>query len=385
MQATDFETIMDHDAMDTAQVPIEVSGQNSLPQKIVRQEAPIATATAAKPTFSSLVVQQYLKDINFIILFSFAGYLTRYGLDVAFMAPTGVANTSLFFVLFKDIYANALGCFLMGIFAEINTAILTPNKYTRFSNLITVGVMTGYCGSTTTFSAWQFDCMYALITGQVGTFFFREIIGMCVSYYALVAGHDISQLVFVPLYNKAKSVKVTGKPHDFIEEVRESGTDGIWRWIIIAFVIANLLAIATFITLLSISSLGESWHIVFAAALMAPFGATLRYVCSLLNTKYAPKIPLFTFFANLVGTIIVGFFRITDQRYSAINTKEGLNVFFLGVTNGFCGCLTTVSSFVEEVHTKLKDVRWKYLYILMTFVFPCLALLVIVGPFVWTQ
>jgi fluoride ion exporter CrcB/FEX len=385
MQAPDFETIMDHDAMDTAQVPIEVSGQSSLSQKIVRQEVPIATTTVTKPTFSSLVVQQYLKDINFIILFSFAGYLTRYGLGVAFMAPTGAANTSLFFVLFKDIYANALGCFLMGMFAEINTAILTPNKYTRFSNLITVGVMTGYCGSTTTFSAWQFDSMYALITGQVGTFFLRQIIGLCVSYYALVVGHDMSQLVFVPLFSKAKSVKVTGKPHDFIEEVREGGTDGIWRWIIISFVIANLLAIATFITLLSISSLGESWHIVFAAALMAPFGATLRYGCSLLNTKYAPKIPLFTFFVNLVGTIIVGFFRITDQRYSAINTREGLNVFFLGVTGGFCGCLTTVSSFIEEVHTKLKDVRWKYLYILMTLVFPCLALLVIVGPFVWTQ
>jgi CrcB protein len=273
----------------------------------------------------------------------------------------------------------------MGFFAEINATLLKPNNSTRLSNLVAVGVMTGYCGSTTTFSSWQYDSMYALLTAQVGTFFLREIIGFCVSYYALLFGHDMAALMIVPTYN---TIVIAWKKKDktLIQEFKymSSALTWVWRITTILFVVANVILTALFIALLS-SPLSQTTRIVSAAMLFSPLGCILRFLFSILNVKFGPKIPIFTLCSNLLATVIVGFFKVTDQRYTSISGKEALNVFFVGVSAGFCGCLSTVSSLVEELHTKLTDVRWRYLYLLLTFVLPCLALLAIVGPFLWTE
>jgi CrcB protein len=348
---------------------------------------PSTTISGSTKSSTQANIIQFLIDINYLCFFSYAGYATRYGLAVVFAAPQGIGYTCMYFTLFTDFYANALGCFVMGILAECNVVLLVPNKFTRLSNLVAVGMMTGYCGCTTTFSSWQYDSMYALLTGQVGTFFLREVIGLCVSYYALVFGHDMAALIIIPIFNailhKIRSKKQTIA--DMKDDKRKgiSVTTVLWRVIIVLFVIANVLLTCLFIALLS-SPLDPTTRLVSAAMLFCPFGCTLRYLFSLGNVKLAPKIPIFTFCANLLATIIVGFFKVTDQRYSSIYNTEGLHIFFMGVTGGFCGCLSTVSSFIEEIHTKLKDVRWRYLYLVLSLVVPCLALLVIVGSFVWT-
>lgn len=336
---------------------------------------------------------QMLVDINYLIFFSYAGYTTRYGLEIAFASPSGIGYTCLYFVLFTDFYANALGCFVMGLISEINIMILIPNKRIRTSNFVTVGFMTGYCGCTTTFSSWQYDSMYALVNGQVGTFFLREILGFCVSYYALVFGHDMTNLIIIPIYNlfltiqeKLKKKKPANGQAKSREEVRKGTRFATiaWRIIGILFLFINVVLTGLFIALLS-SPTGKTARLVSAALLMSPFGCILRYFFSLLNTKLAPRIPIFTFCANLLATLIVGFFKVTDHRYPSVHNVEGLDIFFMSVVGGFCGCLSTVSSLVEEIRTKLTSVEWRYLYIFITFVIPCLVLLVIEGPFLWTE
>lgn len=349
------------------------------------QPPPQTTITEPEKRVPHHNIIQLLIDINYLIFFSYTGFATRYGLEAAFASPQGIGYTCLYFILFIDFYANTLGCFIMGLFAEINATLLKPNNSTRLSNLVAVGVMTGYCGCTTTFSSWQYDSMYALLTAQVGTFFLREIIGFCVSYYALLLGHGMTTLIIVPTYN-AIVVRWKKKDKTLIQEFRHMSTALTWVWRVTTalFIVANVILTALFIALLS-SPLSQTTRIVSAAMLFSPLGCILRFLFTLLNAKFGPKIPIFTLCANLLATVVVGFFRVTNQRYTSISGNEALNVFFMGVSGGFCGCLSTVSSLVEELHTKLIDVRWRYLYLLLTFVLPCLALVAIVGPFIWTK
>ncbi|KAL0489321.1 hypothetical protein AKO1_010627 [Acrasis kona] len=331
------------------------------------------------------VLIELMVDINYLILFSYAGYATRYGFEIVFSTPQGIGYTCMYFSLFTDFYANAFGCFVMGLFDEVNTILLVPNKHHRLSNLVTVGVMLGYCGCTTTFSSWQYDSMFALIHGQVGTFFLREVLGWCVSYYASVIGHDMTTLIIAPIHDAIIKIKLKrNKVNTQDNKNKTLFFKTLWIFIMFLFFCFNVILTLLWIALLS-SPLSQALRLVSASLLFSPFGCILRYGFSKLNTRLKPKIPVFTLVSNLIATIMIGFFRVTDQRYSSVNGVEGLNIFFLSISSGFCGCLSTVSTLVEEIKNKLSDVKQKYSYMLITFLIPNLALLAIVGGFVWTD
>ncbi|PHH68176.1 hypothetical protein CDD80_199 [Ophiocordyceps camponoti-rufipedis] len=90
----------------------------------------------------------------------------------------------------------------------------------------------------------------------------------------------------------------------------------------------------------------RSWRGILFALVFAPLGTLLRFRLALWLNGARPSFPLGTFTANMVGTAVLGM--AWDLEHVPIGGVVGCQV-LMGVGDGFCGCLTTVSTWVAEL------------------------------------
>lgn len=124
----------------------------------------------------------------------------------------------------------------------------------------------------------------------------------------------------------------------------------------------------------------ETWRgrALFAIA-FAPLGCLGRFYASqYLNGKIA-SFPLGTFFVNVAGTAILGM--CYDLQHVPLGGEIGCQV-LQGIEDGFCGCLTTVSTWVAEL-TSLRRTH-SYRYGGASVIVALCFLIVIMGSMQWT-
>ena len=117
------------------------------------------------------------------------------------------------------------------------------------------------------------------------------------------------------------------------------------------------------------------------AALLFSFPGTLtRYLFSLYLNPKLSLFPLGTFTANMFGTAMLALFHVL-QGIERDPVSPSACAILQGLSDGYCGCLTTVSTFAVEVLT-LEE--WKsWLYVALSWVVAQLLLLAILGPSYW--
>jgi len=94
------------------------------------------------------------------------------------------------------------------------------------------------------------------------------------------------------------------------------------------------------------------WKSILAIALGAALGALLRWQLGSRLNSFFPTIPPGTLTANLIGAYVVGLGIAFFATYSAISPEWRLLV-----VTGFCGGLTTFSTFSAEITTLLQQGR----------------------------
>lgn len=117
------------------------------------------------------------------------------------------------------------------------------------------------------------------------------------------------------------------------------------------------------------------------AVVFAPLDAMLRFhLATQLNPKVA-SFPLGTFAANIGGTYILGM--IWGLQHSQVARLVASCQVLQGVDDGFCGALTTVSTWVLE----LMSLRLKHAYIygMTSLIIACACVVTIMGPLRWTS
>lgn len=112
---------------------------------------------------------------------------------------------------------------------------------------------------------------------------------------------------------------------------------------------------------------GETWRgEVLFALVLAPAGCLLRFYASLKLNGLVPAFPLGTFTVNMLGTAVLGM--CFDVQHVGVGVtgrvgggRTGCQV-LQGVMDGFCGCLTTVSTWVAEINGLKRKHGWAYAF-----------------------
>ena len=94
------------------------------------------------------------------------------------------------------------------------------------------------------------------------------------------------------------------------------------------------------------------WKAIAAVSVGASLGALLRWWLGLTLNQYFPDVPPGTLAANLIGGYVVGVAVAVFASDSALAPE-----WRLFIINGFCGGLTTFSTFSAEVVTLMQQGR----------------------------
>ena len=101
------------------------------------------------------------------------------------------------------------------------------------------------------------------------------------------------------------------------------------------------------------------WFLLIACGL----GAIIRYFFSKVNSR--ASLPVGTLMANVLGALLIGYF------YNHIQDKQLYSI----LATGFCGGLTTLSTFNAELAELFSDKKKCGLYLMLTYFLGFLAIL----------
>lgn len=242
------------------------------------------------------------------------------------------------------VYPNIVGCFLLGMISPHKKALLAGPPLHR---LLWVAVAVGFCGSLTTFSGWQAEVSKLLLLQMDGSwgniastyqgarlldFFVQQLSSFATALVSLTAGHHAAAALgaWPPSARAAAACAA-----------RARGAESLVGWSVLA-------SFAGATALLVIVPLSAGWPALTALTLLGGAGAYARFQLSLaLNARF-PRFPLGTFIANVAGTwIYAGASALA--RFSVSYYDVTAQALLYGVDVGFCGCLTTMSTWVLEL------------------------------------
>ncbi|KAG9303276.1 hypothetical protein G9A89_013602 [Geosiphon pyriformis] len=318
------------------------------------------------------IVERKAPVIALLIPFSMIGVLVRIGLTNLNQYPGAP--------VFPLVYSQFIGCLIMGFCVAFKEIIM--NKYLPAY----IGLGVGLCGSITTFSSWNLGIFKAIIDYETpqhpraysplaALVHVAITIGMSVS--GLKFGEHLADFFLPKNFPKDKSnAKNNSKSKKTSYRVvpRKFKYDDLIfiDWICISLGFFSILTVVILTILIK-----EHRKIMFAT-IFAPIGTLTRWKLSRFNTVNM-TFPFGTFAANIFGTLVLGILFILSN--GEVNSKLGCQV-ISGLSDGFCGCLTTISTFAVEI-TSLPRVQ-AYRYAIFSVVMAQVTMVVTLGIYDWT-
>ncbi|KAJ7665557.1 CrcB-like protein-domain-containing protein [Mycena rosella] len=287
--------------------------------------------------------------------FSVLGVLARLGLSALASYSGGPS-------IFPLAYAQATGCLIMGF------CLALKEPFNRYYPPAYTALTTGFCGSLTTFSGWQLDIFKSWLNANdarrsalsdVMDGLSKSVFTLSISLASLFFGMHIASEIS-PYFHSAPP------PRKFTRRF------------------LSILGICTYAaTIPAYYLLPREYRHQATSALLFSFPGTLtRYLLSTQLNSALPTFPLGTYAANMLGTALLGTFHVLQSTANRPLSPASCTT-LQGLSDGYCGCLTTVSTFVAEIAT-FKTVGHKYRYALTTFISGQLVLVCIFGALLWT-
>ncbi|KAE8422306.1 CrcB-like protein-domain-containing protein [Aspergillus pseudocaelatus] len=356
--------------------------------------------------------------VSYLVLFSMIGTLLRVAIECLTFYPGAPVNTSV-------LWANVGGSMIMGFLSEDQELFHFESFKTSTSGQVEndpsqraahikahkktvplfIGLTTGFCGSLTSFSTFMRDVYLALSNNPLvpngpyheaslfasgsaslkspnGGFSFMAILAVLFTEIGLsLAGLFLGAHIAVGLSQWTPSL-----PQVWLRKYIDpfSAILAWLSWILVICLVALLPRDHGETTLWS----PNTWRGPFLFSLVfAPVGCLSRFYISLKLNSRIIGFPLGTFIVNIVGTMVLG------MTYSIQHTTVSTSTLTIGgitgcevlegIMDGFCGCLTTVSTWILE----LSDLRRRHAYVYGSVsVTVALCFLVIeIGSLQWTR
>lgn len=362
---------------------------------------------------SRLATQIY--TISYLILFSFFGTLARLGLQALTTYP-GTPS------IFTSLWPNFGGSVFMGFLAEDRMLFRsewgTPTydreirrakengqaeesagsgsempavdlaaakkayMATKKTIPLYIGLATGFCGSFTSFSAFIRDIFLALsndlpnpgttaIAPRNGGYSFMALLAVILITVSLcLSGLFIGAHLAITLEPITPSLPYLFT-RKFADRLAVFLAWGCW----LGAVVLSIFPPDRFGGGTEVWRGRATFSLVFA-----PLGCLARFYASLYLNGRIASFPLGTFAVNIFGTAILGM--SWDLAHVPLGGVIGCQV-LQGIEDGFCGCLTTVSTWVAELAALRR--RHAYFYGAMSVVSGLAILVAIMGGLRWSD
>ncbi|KAG9005761.1 hypothetical protein FRB94_001327 [Tulasnella sp. JGI-2019a] len=249
--------------------------------------------------------------------------------------------------IFTLAWVQVMGCFVMGLCLGIREPLseFYPELYTALTS--------GFCGSLTTFSSWQLDMFLAWANRTTPGGYNRIWI------YDVMDG--LTRLLFTLALSVA-SVK-------FGIQVSSGAAPMLQRWFkhlggtvprLVILVVSTASVVIYVLTIPMYFILSPAYRGKATAALLFSFpGAFSRYYISLKLNPLRKTLPLGTLTVNTLGTLLLCVFYVSERTRGGTLSLTSC-VMLKGLADGYCGCLSTISTFASELTTLPKWKAWRY-------------------------
>lgn len=281
------------------------------------------------------------------------------------------------------VWANFAACFVMGIAVDsehlwsrlINDSL--PNVQFRAKGAIPlyVGITTGFCGTCSSFSSFILEAFNkAADTLDTAAHYPNHAYGIMEALAVMLAQIAISAMGF---QFGRHAIMAVDKQHIPIH---------IYRLLNLVSSGLGVAAYVIVVVLIATQNTG-SWRSWTFSCLFAPWGAVCRFYLSKYLNKLVSGFPMGTFVANLVGCVLLAIFTILarGKRHSNSTVPITTHVIschvLIGLDDGFCGALTTVSTFIVELFAL--DTAEAYIYGLTSVAFGFSTMVLLLGSYNW--
>jgi len=280
----------------------------------------------------------------------------------------------------------------MGALVSSKARIEHPSRW--WGKCLYIGLTTGFCGSLTTFSGLSNQSSLLGVHREVTDYLLMLLVGFCVPYWALSTSvHAADALSSAPRpsseqVNRAREEQgsvndappqqeaeapiepVQPNPHPRPPRRFFAGIPTIPPPALSLFL--SLFILGVFAMLILLASLDGHTRYYTLICIFAPFGTLIRWGLGRYNVRF-PRFPLFTLLVNVSGSVFLALLNFGVCKMESLPPDaSGYLIAGVGIgartstvvlsalSVGFCGCLTTVSSFANEVyHLKVHD-SWAY-------------------------
>lgn len=370
---------------------------------------------AGRGEVSKLATEIY--TISYLILFSIFGTLARLGLQALTFYPGAPVQTGL-------LWCNVGGSLIMGFLSKDKKLFREErSRSTKFEDTdehadtsldgesaknrlagykktlpLYIGLAIGFCGSFTSFSSFMRDAFFALSNAlpvpinHPSSTPISSIINVPrnpgYSFLAVLAvlittvGLSLMAILFGAHLALLLEPYTPSIPYIFVRKIIDR---------IVVFLAFGVWFAALLMSIWppdrpagpigNKSWAQETWRSqALFAIVFAPLGCLLRFYLSLHLNGRIKAFPLGTFAVNIFGTVLAAIF--TDLQRVPIGGIVGCQV-LQGMLDGFCGCLTTVSTWVAELIAM--RIKHAYFYGFVSVATALGILVIITGSLQWTK
>ncbi|KAF2025346.1 chromosome condensation protein-like protein [Setomelanomma holmii] len=369
---------------------------------------------AKPPSRPASRVATELYTISHLIFFAIFGTLARLGLQALTSYPGAP-------VIFSELWANVAGTFIMGFLAEDRRMFaaewgrrgsLVPEPFdmpapelgahkkrhgkVKKTIPLYIGLATGFCGSFTSFSSFIRDVFLALSNDLKTPINHPYPPGVAIPSSSTTvhrnAGYSFLALtgtIILTISTCYAALKLGAHFALLLDPIIPRLPFRLMRRFLDPAIVLlgwGCWIGAVLMTILPPAGRNAWRGQALFACVFAPLGCLARYYVSLYLNPIHPTFPLGTFSVNVFGTAVLGMaYDLQRVPLLASNIPAGSVLgcqVLQGIMDGFCGCLTTVSTWISELDSQKR--RHAYVYGAASVGVGLSLLVIITGSVRWT-
>ncbi|KAG8491769.1 hypothetical protein CXB51_015076 [Gossypium anomalum] len=324
---------------------------------------------------------EYISCLIHLSVFGILGVFTRYLLEKLF-GPSLLGVTSNETIVYPNLPSNMVGSFLMGWWG-----VVFKGDISQVSDILAIGLTTGYLGSVTTFSGWNQKMLDLSVDGHWVQAILGFLIGLFLVAYSIIFGIETAK-GFRWILKKLNTRPERGVPSSNCNWTLNSSRRHLVAMLILLLVLGVLLSVSGLLLKEEFSS-GSSGAQLWLACLVGPFGVWIRWFLARLNGRGLGKsgilrwLPFGTLITNVSAACIMAGLSAIEKSVNIKNFDTVAN----GIQLGFLGCLSTVSTFIAEFNAMRESKHpWRaYLYASTTMGISFVLGILIYNVPVWTK